>query len=407
MKPVIYIPSLGYSRINDTVRQYASRMMKAIDENAPDAQNTYRIESKEMQYDSDGNTCEVVSLFETNGQGENEIYRFFEFSYNKFLTQRIAERSLLVRAFTIFIILISRSVSVFRSIFNPREEVRLGNKFQALYFTFFYSILAAYLFFLLMSMGLSVAKGFTAFLPSEAAALFPDGFNTFLKSAGAEFISISSLPVFSLFVLLTSGKKNAISDMAVTYIATHQYLSIGEQRNLIMGKLTKLIECVAENSPDNTKMEIHSYSFGSVLALDVLFPVDGAPNTRVAKNTARLVTIGCPFDFIEIYWKGYFSNRKFNNLELADWYNVNADLDVLASKFADRPFKQSRFVHSDVFWQRFPQMDISYNIVNPERISKLQALLFYGVRAHQMYWDQNDVDARSCLDPLVQRMITP
>ncbi|MBN2716076.1 MAG: hypothetical protein JXX14_09495 [Deltaproteobacteria bacterium] len=406
MKSIIYVPSLGYKNINDTAKQYAFRLMKAIDENAPEAQNTYRVETRELQYDHEGNSCEAISLYETSDQNEIELYRIYEFAYSNFLTRRISESSMIVRIFTIFMILFTRSASVVRSFFNREEEVRLGNKFQAVYFAAFFSFIALYFLALLAGLFLSVAQSINTFLPAEAIALLPDCLISILDSAIAEIVTLSTLPVFSLFMLFTSGKKKTVSDMAATYVATHQYLSIGEQRNLIIGKLTKLIECIAEKTPTESDLEIHSYSFGSVIALDVLFPVDGNANTRVAKNITQLITIGCPFDFIEIYWKGYFSNRNFDNLELRNWFNVNAELDVLASKFENRQYKQKRFLNSDAFWNRFSNMDISYNIVNPERVSKFQALMFYGIRAHQMYWDQYNIDARSCLNPLVQRMST-
>jgi len=47
MKRALYIPALGQERVDLSVKAYAMRMMKAIDENAIDEKNTYRIESSE------------------------------------------------------------------------------------------------------------------------------------------------------------------------------------------------------------------------------------------------------------------------------------------------------------------------------------------------------------------------
>jgi|GEM_PF-1842965 len=55
MKRVLYIPSLGHEQMEQTVKAYAQRMMKAIDEQNPNSSYKYRIESSEKEYDEEGN----------------------------------------------------------------------------------------------------------------------------------------------------------------------------------------------------------------------------------------------------------------------------------------------------------------------------------------------------------------
>lgn len=188
--------------------------------------------------------------------------------------------------------------------------------------------------------------------------------------------------------------------MATEYLAAHQYLSIGDRRLLMMGKLSRLIEVIAEEDKD-TEIEVHCYSFGSVLAIDAIFPYESEPSTRIKNNITKLVTIGCPFDFIEIYWSNYFSDRKYTNLSLRSWHNINSDLDVLSTKFSGFPVKQNKFIKSKEFWEKLGNIDITYNMVNPRQVSYIQMLLFYGLKAHQMYWDKH-VDSSSCMSSIVK-----
>ncbi|WP_319557876.1 hypothetical protein [Thiomicrorhabdus sp.] len=53
MKKVLYIPGLAHERLDISVKAYALRMMKAIDENDPCSSKTYRSESSDREYDGE------------------------------------------------------------------------------------------------------------------------------------------------------------------------------------------------------------------------------------------------------------------------------------------------------------------------------------------------------------------
>ena len=71
MKQAVYISGLGHGDLDISVKSYAVRLMKAIDENAENKNNTYRIEASERNYDSEGNITDVVSIFESDDNSEN------------------------------------------------------------------------------------------------------------------------------------------------------------------------------------------------------------------------------------------------------------------------------------------------------------------------------------------------
>lgn len=376
--------------MEQTVKAYAQRMMKAIDEQNSNSSYKYRIESSEKEYDEEGNITDVISVFESNGDSETEVYRFYEFKYGKFLTSKFQESNILYRFSSLLFVLIARLLSVIKSIFSFKDEINKKSKVQALYFTIIYIGLAIYLFLLIPSILGIIAGVISDVEIINFSIKIPD------KVENAINVIIS---LFSAFMLLTPNSKNIFSAMAVEYFAANQYLSIGDRRLIIMGKLNRLIEVISEEE-NNVEIEIHSYSFGTVLAIDAIFPYESEPNTRIKNTIVKLITIGCPFDFIEIYWTNYFANRKYSNLSLKSWKNISSDLDVLSSKFDGFPKKQQKFIDSTAFWENLGKIDITYNMVNPSQVSYLQMLMFYGLKAHQMYWDKH-LDSRSCLTRLM------
>ncbi len=390
MKRAIYIPGLGHERMDLSVKAYASRMMKAIDENRENGKKTYRLEASERNYDTDGTIASVVSIFEMNEEVEKEVYRFYEFQYGSFLTERFDQANVFFKFITLLLVLLSRFKSVLFSLFSFKDEVNKVSKVQVLYFTLLYVLLALYLITLLPALVVMLAS-----FAEELEQL------KFLKNYDLEVKGI--LASFSAFMLFSPGSQALLSTMASEYLAANQYLSFGEQRLLIMGKLSRLIEVVAEEEGEaELDIEIHAYSFGTVLAVDAVFPYESEASRRIQTKLTRLLTIGFPFDFIEIYWRNYFSERNVSGLSLKAWDNVNCDMDVLSSKFSNRPVKQKKFIDSDAFWKRFDDIDVLYNIVNPKQVSFMQYILLYGLRAHQMYWDKH-VDAKSCLFKVVRR----
>ena len=391
MKRALYIPGLGHEQLDVSVKAYALRMMKAIDEHNPDPSKTYRIESGDREYDNDGGICDVVGIFENSSGAEKEIYRFYEFKYGKLLTGRYKESNILFRFFSLFMVLAARFCSVFKSLFSSKDQINTRSKVQALYFTFMYCTFAVYLAFLIPSL-LALLASFVQDI--EQLKFLAGHINTF----GTKYKAI--LASFTIFMLFTPNSKNIFSAMATEYLAANQYLSVGDRRLLIMGKINRLIEVISEEE-DDVKIEIHAYSFGSVLAIDALFPFEAEPNFRIKNNITRFITIGCPFDFIEIYWSRYFSDRKYSELALSQWINIYSDLDVLSTKFDGSPAKQTMFINAEEFWEKIGNIDVAYNMVNPKRVSFLQMLMFYGLKAHQTYWDKH-VDSRSCLSQVVK-----
>ena len=152
MKRIIYLPGLGHEHLDISLKAYALRMMKAIDEQNPDPSKKYRIESADREYDVDGTTAGVVSIFEMDVNSEEEIYRLYEFKYGRFLTGKLSGSNILYRFIPLLIILVSRLGSVFKSLLSFGDGVSKKSKIQALYFMVIYCFLAVYLILLVPSL---------------------------------------------------------------------------------------------------------------------------------------------------------------------------------------------------------------------------------------------------------------
>ena len=392
MKKVIFIPGLSHEQREDlSAKVYAQRLMKAIDENEKNHNKKYKIEVSEQKYDEEGSLVNIIDIIEIEKE-EKKIYNIYEFKYGKFLTKRYKESNIFFKFFSLLIVLISRFKSIIRTFFFLKKELNKTTKRQSLYFLFLYLFLSVYLFLLLPSILTMIANTIAQFQNLIWLLSILEDWEKWTSSI---------VLFFSTFMFFNPNTRSFFSTMATEYLSANQYLTIAEQQQLLMGKLARLVEYISEESEEDSDIEIHSYSFGSVLALDLLFPYQSEPPLRVQNRIKKLITIGCPFDFIEIYWSDYFSNRNSSGLVLNSWINVSSELDVLSSSFLNKKIKNEDFIPSNIFWENIELKEFSYDLINPKRVSYFQMIMFYGLKVHETYWDKN-VDSKSCLNDIVK-----
>src|SRR5207247_5225157 len=84
---------------------------------------------------------------------------------------------------------------------------------------------------------------------------------------------------------------------ATGYVSVMSYFRYGERRGDLSGNLARLMQHLAERGKVKySRVDLVAYSFGTIVALDALFPPRGQ-SVRTFSDIGRLVTIGCPFDF--------------------------------------------------------------------------------------------------------------
>lgn len=133
----------------------------------------------------------------------------------------------------------------------------------------------------------------------------------------------------------------------VTYSVV-DYLDHGEDNGSeLRGHLAALLEYLAESEERPATIDVVGYSFGSIVAIDALFPCVQEPPPRLS-TIDRLITIACPYDFVRSYWPDYFTRRFSRAGAPPDWVNFYAPSDVLASNFRDDAAVDSAVRHVEV-----------------------------------------------------------
>lgn len=180
--------------------------------------------------------------------------------------------------------------------------------------------------------------------------------------------------------------KTAFAEAAIDYIGVLAYLQDGTGRDQRVGQLSDLLAHIGPKG--YARVHVVGYSFGSIIAFDSFFPPDCAP-TRAFATVDTLVTIGCPYDLIRVYWPRYFVDRRQSPGAPDRWVNVFSPIDVMSSSLHDEN-DRAEAPADRAAWADLPTgslTNLRYTTGMPgDKLTVLKALLLLGLRAHSMYW---------------------
>lgn len=127
-----------------------------------------------------------------------------------------------------------------------------------------------------------------------------------------------------------------LSEISTLVLSSANYLSAGtggtETRSRLTKQLSHLLEHIGTKN-DYRRIHLIAYSFGSIIALDLVFPPKDEAIHR-SPQIDTLVTIGCPFSYIRM-WNDYFEQRKVSD-KAPEWLNVYVVTDLLATNFREQ-----------------------------------------------------------------------
>ena len=123
-----------------------------------------------------------------------------------------------------------------------------------------------------------------------------------------------------------------LTKVAAEFTTIDNYIQYGEQSQIIQGNFDALVEYIVENE-ENPTIHLHTYSFGSIIALDALFPIGTEPCENILNNIKLLITVGAPYEFIDNYYSNFYTNRKDKISQKIEWINVYSTMDAFASNF--------------------------------------------------------------------------
>ncbi len=390
MKIGIYISGLGQSFENESVEKYAARLVNEIEYNTKKIK--YSIKSEKISYRKD-RFCTVVSILKEQ-QNPQVIYKLYSFNYHEILTEKFISYALLLKSFYLLVLVITKVPILVERVFIKNYYNRPG---QTLYIFGIFGIIALATVFMIPNLIVSLQNDNT----------FQQGIITFknlfsLQSYDIPFISVLGLKktmttcgiITSLIVLVIPNANTLVTTLATEFVCANNYLEFGLQRQEIQGNLEKLVDYISENE-DNPSIHFHTYSFGSILALDYIFPF-GANHSNNAKNHIEaLITIGTPFEFIQSYYPDFYKERKIELGNKILWVNIYSIVDALATNFrTDAQVGEAQFGMG-----LSSNRPINFNYeANPVKTDRLIDFLFlYSIRVHGTYWDSRSSQGKSCL----------
>jgi hypothetical protein len=419
---IIFIPGLG-DWVDQSADVIAQRIAIALDRNAgkASAQFTVQTQGVEEDYGHTENSSyqtriAVIQRIDDGRPGPQvDLYAL---SYNPTLTKNYADQNLVLKSLRLLLGILSNLPRfVFRAFFRKGRAKSFTEILQIAFGILILSLLVIYMVMLAAAVVEIVVNSpqFTQAIqsigretPMPQPTLAPAG-----SAAGGDFkpVAEQSPPAdergqpltFSQLVIILGAivevfipnLKDRISRAAVDYMSVLDYLSLGERRQVIAGQLADLLEHIAEKG-SYRNIHMIAFSFGSLIAIDNLFPYGETPGERF-RLVNSLVTIGCPFDLIRQFWPGYFKGREALPRTPSQWLNVYSPVDILSSNFRnDQELGQAEKhlgLQDSNVEPPVPENLVYTRGINPSQLSRLSWITLLGLRAHTMYWEaQGDSD---------------
>jgi hypothetical protein len=438
----IFLPGMGSNAsVDQSVLGVAAQMARVMNLNAKDDAVEFfaKVEAAKEAGDTSG---ERGTIYRRDPSGIRPILDLFTYDYRGQLVERFENRNLFVRTFLLLWALPPSMVRVVRAFFTRGTAKTRAEMIQLFYALIILSVLVMYVGILFVALwatlvqlhvippgaGTGLQIWLVSSLKSVAAAVLPDGWLPYLQSVwhrvppaftfAQATVVISAVAAF--FLPAGTTLKNLIGKAAVNYLCLMYYLDIGDGRGPVQGQLEVMIDNILQKSATARRqgkegsyrtINIIAYSFGSIVALDSLFPIDREP-TRPLQRISTLITIGCPFDFVRSLWRDYFDlRRRYLTGSPSRWLNVYSLEDVLGSNFRNDPTAGDANINiqgetnDGVAGIPIPGENVHYTHgLNYSNLSWTSSLTLLGLRSHSMYWGAGAGPEMNCFNMLVPRI---
>ncbi len=372
MKIGIYISGLGQSFVQESVEKYATRLMNEM--NYSTTGIDYELRTEKINYAEDREST-VVSIFEQHETGPLVIYKIYDYNYHKVLTEKFNGHSIIVKNFLLFLLVIQKIPLILKRLFVPNDYSR---PFQSLYVFMIFLIIAGSVL-LMLPATLAVINDFFKF------PLFP--------KADIEFISKLIVSATTVLLLILPNANVLITNLATEYVCANDYIEHGAQKQLLQGNLELLVDYITEKET-GCKIHFHTYSFGSIVAIDYIFPFGSTLTHNAINFTEALITIGTPFEFIKAYYPHFYDSRVFELGNKIYWLNVYSIADPLATNFrSDAKPGEAQF---GIDKKSLKPVNLNYEVAPLKKPGIIDFILLYGMKTHGMYWDPK-TEGQSCL----------
>lgn len=384
---VIFLPGLAAEWGDRRLDETALRIAAAFNRNAATAAARFSVKLAVEEEDyAAGCKTRRCTILRSDGAITTPVLDLYSFYYQAALREQFERRNLALKALFVLVAIIIHVPKVLLALLpgGARAKSRRATiqVLQALGILF---LLAVYMATLLWALVQTVMA---------------------LPEMGGEKPSIT-LPqivivVSAMIGTLIPGIGQWTARTAVNYLSLVYYIVFGQGRQDIAGRLSALVEHLAEKGALHPRIHMLAYSFGTIVALDSVFPRGRDPVVRM-KSLDTLITVGTPFDSIRSWWPKYFGERHALAGCPRRWINVYAPSDVLGSNFRNDE-KRGEATESVQLAGGSPG-PLPENIVYAvgpalDDVSVVGLVTLVGLRAHALYWEDG-AEAESVFGVLV------
>lgn len=393
MATAIYISGLGQSANKESIEKYAARYIKELEYSTTG--KTYYTKVDKIYYNEDQSSLAVRiyahSKKDNTSTSNTLVYTFYDFEYNDLLNQKFLTKSILAKNLALLLLVIRKFPTLITSLFRTTTYHKRAQTF--------------YMFMIFLAMSLAVLliiPSLFGFMDGSNLAFFNDHIdkNVTDNLKNLRDISIKMLPLTSLVIIFLPESNTLLAKVAAEFTTIDNYIQYGEQSQIIQGNLDALIEYIVENE-ENPKIHLHTYSFGSIIALDALFPIGNEPCTNIQTNVNLLITVGAPYEFIDNYYKNFYKERIDKMTNKIQWINVYSLMDAFASNF--RKTNDAGEAKYGILGRKEIPININYEIARKNTYNLFSFLTLKHISMHKSYWDDSK-SGQSCTRLIFNKM---
>ncbi len=177
--------------------------------------------------------------------------------------------------------------------------------------------------------------------------------------------------------------RGRIPEVGAALLAASDYIRLPSEPDKLAGEFAEALETIAARD-GHERVQVVTYSFGSLVALDSLFP-HAAPPVRSLDGVDRLVMIGPPFAFARATRKSYFAGRQHGAVPTS-WTTYWSRADLISSPQPVGP-DVNQPVQLGVHAPEVKEYNVGLQLTFANMLS------FYGFSSHSLYWaDDGELD---------------
>lgn len=376
----IYISGLEHATDNETVEKYAARYVTEL-ENAT-FEYSYYTKIEKIYYTNDQASL-VIKIFKhhkdaAKSDTDKLVYKFYDFEYSEHLNQNFQIKNLLFKNISLLLLVVRKFPMLLLNLFK-KSTYQKGGK-------------TVYMFFIFFIMSLAVLSLLPLLILSLDQAFTVENFSDLSTKKELNLLIKYGILLTITFILFMPESNIILTKIAAELITLESYIASKVQRQNIKNNLDALIAYIIKEE-NNKQIHFHTYSFGSVVALDSLFPIDAEPSKNIQNNINLLVTIGAPYEFINNYYPNFYENRNDKMTKKIQWINVYSLVDAFASNF--RYDNKAGEANYGILNKQETPININYEINKNTNHNVFDFLGLKQSYMHESYWDDSK-NGQSC-----------